>query len=469
MEIHNQINKIIKKNRNQIFIKDLINDEEITFKKFYEKSINIVSYFKTKKLKEGSKIMIQMENSIEYLYVVFACLLGNYIVCPIDTEIKAEKLKKLEKILNPSLKIKKRNHVKFSNKKIKIQIKKNSPFMIIFTSGTTGEPKGIQISNHSYVGSSISYSKLVNYNEDTYILHFLPMYYNAGLLNTFFSCFFAGSKIILSEKISGLGILNFWDKFNFNLINSFHLTPEIAKGLTKIKITYDLKKIIEKVKIISTGSYLHQKTVNEFEKIYNVRILSCYGLTEIGGPLTIQNWENTFVEGSVGYHSKEIKIRIKKEKGENHIYIKSPYLMDNYLDQKGKSEKIKLVNGYFNTGDVGSYEKGELIINGRRKDIIKKGAEIISIAYIENIFMNDKLVDEACGVSEVDENKGSKIYIFIKFKKNDNLERSLNRLKNNVFKILKRIEIPDKIIPVPDFPKTYNGKIKKNILIDIYI
>ena len=152
MEIHNQINKIIKKNRNQIFIKDLINDEEITFKKFYEKSINIVSYFKTKKLKEGSKIMIQMENSIEYLYVVFACLLGNYIVCPIDTEIKAEKLKKLEKILNPSLKIKKRNHVKFSNKKIKIQIKKNSPFMIIFTSGTTGEPKGIQISNHSYVG-----------------------------------------------------------------------------------------------------------------------------------------------------------------------------------------------------------------------------------------------------------------------------------------------------------------------------
>ena len=136
------------------------------------------------------------------------------------------------------------------------------------------------------------------------ILHFLPMYYNAGILNTFFSCFFAGSKIILIDKVSGLNIINFWENIRDQNISSFHLTPEIANSLTKINVPFDLKMQIEKIKIISTGSYLHQQIVDKFEQKYNVRILSCYGLTEIGGPLTIQNWENTFVEGSVGHHSK---------------------------------------------------------------------------------------------------------------------------------------------------------------------
>ena len=118
--------------------------------------------------------------------------------------------------------------------------------MIIFTSGTTGEPKGIQISNTAYIGSAISYSKLANYNENTVILHFLPMYYNAGILNTFFSCFFAGSKIVLINKVSGLNILNFWENIRDKNISSIHLTPEIANSLTKIKVSNDLKSQIEK-------------------------------------------------------------------------------------------------------------------------------------------------------------------------------------------------------------------------------
>ena len=406
-----------------------------------------------------------MDNSIEFLYVIFACLLGNYIVCPLDTEINKEKLKKIENILNPSKKIKNKNHLKYSKNNFKINIKEKSPYMIIFTSGTTGEPKGIQISNTAYIGSAISYSKLANYNENTVILHFLPMYYNAGILNTFFSCFFAGSKIVLINKVSGLNILNFWENIRDKNISSIHLTPEIANSLTKIKVSNDLKSQIEKIQIISTGSYLHQKIVDTFERKYNVRILSCYGLTEIGGPLTIQNWENTFVEGSVGYHSKEIKIKVKKD----HIYIKSPYLMDCYVGEYKKKIKIKLDDGYFNTGDIGSYKKGELIIKGRRKDIIKKGAEIISMPYIENIFMKNELVDEACGISESDINKGSKIFVFVKFKKSKNIEKSLVKLKEEISSKLKRIEVPDKIIPVPSIPKTYNGKIKKNVLNEIYL
>ncbi len=143
--------------------------------------------------------------------------------------------------------------------------------------------------------------------------------------------------------------------------------------------------------------------------------------------------------------------------------------MDCYVGEGKEKIKINLEKGYFNTGDIGSYDKGELIIKGRRKDIIKKGAEIVSLPYIENIFMKNKLVDEACGISENDIDKGSKIYIFVKLKNSNNIEKSLSRLKTETSSILKRIEIPDRIIPVPSLPKTYNGKTKKNILSEIYL
>ena len=86
-----------------------------------------------------------------------------------------------------------------------------------------------------------------------------------------------------------------------------------------------------------------------------------------------------------------------------------------------------MINGYFNTGDVGDYKKRTFIF-GRRKDIIKKGAEIISIPYIENVFLKN-LIDEASGISEFDETKGSKIYLF-EIKNSNNFNNTLEKLKD---------------------------------------
>lgn len=469
MEINKEINKILDQKKNLIFIKDKIKNQNFTYSNFFNTSIEVLNFFKSKKIKEGSRIIIKLDNSYEYLCLIFACLLGNYVACPIDTEIKKEKFSEIEKILKPAIKITNLKQIKYIKKNTKIKIKKNNEFLIIFTSGTTGKPKGISITNNAYVSSAKSFSKLIGYDENSKILHILPMYYNAGLLNTFFSAFFSGSSIILSEKISGFNITNFWKIFEQEEINSFHITPEIANTLTKLNVEKSFVENIHNTQIVSTGSYLHQNIIDKFEKIYKKRLLSCYGLTELGGPLTLQNWENTYLEGSVGYHSNDIKIKILKKFSEKQILIKSPFMMSFFIDEKGKRTKPKLINGFFNTGDVGDYKNKELFIFGRRKDIVKKGAEIVSIPYIENVFLKNSLIDEVSGISEFDETKGSKIYLFVKFKNSNNFNNTLEKLKKDVNKQLKRIEFPDRIIPVPGLPKTYNGKVKKEILREIYL
>ena len=469
MEINKEINKILEKHKNLIFIKDKIKNQNYTYLNFFNNSIEILNFFKSRKIKEGRKIIIKLDNSYEYLCLIFACLLGNYVACPIDIEIKKEKFLEIEKILNPAIKITDLKQIKYIKKNTKIKIKKNNEFLIIFTSGTTGKPKGISITNNAYVNSAKSFSRLINYNENSKILHILPMYYNAGLLNTFFSAFFSGSSIILSEKISGFNIVNFWKIFEQEEINTLHITPEIANTLTKLNVEKSFVENISNKQIISTGSYLHQNIIDKFEKIYKIRLLSCYGLTELGGPLTLQSWENTYIEGSVGYHSEDIKIKILKKSLEKQILIKSPFMMSFFIDEKGKKTKPKLINGFFNTGDIGDYKKKELFIFGRRKDIIKKGAEIISIPYIENVFLKNSLIDEASGVSEFDETKGSKIYLFVKFKNSNNFNNKLEKLKKDINRRLRKIEFPDRIIPVPSLPKTYNGKVKKEVLRKIYL
>ena len=112
MNIQKEIKNILQKKKNKTFIKILSKNINISYDDFYKNSLQISNSLKNNKIKPGSKIMVQMENSIDYLYIIFACLIGNYTVCPVDTEIKKEKLNKIENILKPSVKIRNKKDIK---------------------------------------------------------------------------------------------------------------------------------------------------------------------------------------------------------------------------------------------------------------------------------------------------------------------------------------------------------------------
>ena len=85
MNIKEEIRKVLLKKKNEIFLNVLDKNINISYIDFYKNSSRVLNYFKKQKINPGSKITVQMDNSIEFLYVIFACLLGNYIVCPFDT------------------------------------------------------------------------------------------------------------------------------------------------------------------------------------------------------------------------------------------------------------------------------------------------------------------------------------------------------------------------------------------------
>ena len=456
--------------KNLIF--NVTTNTKISYGDFLNKSYNFCNFLKFKKgLKVGDKILIKLDNSPEYLISIFACFVGGFVACPIDKQIPNDRYKKLIKILKPKYEINSLNKIKFLSKKKNPKIQnKNLICLIIFTSGSTGNPKGIQININEYLGSALAFGKLADYDNITKVYHCLPMHYNAGLLNTFFSAAFFGSEIYIGPQINVFSLINFWHNITKFEINSFHIVPEIANALNKIEVDKDIKIKIEKIdKIISTGSHLYEETKENFEKKYKKRILSCYGLTEIGGPITLQNWEDTFDENSVGRLVCDIKIKINKSKNDNLVFVKTPYMFNSYLLANGKIERPKIKNGYFNTGDIGDYKNNQLYILGRKKEVFKKGSEIISPQNIENICFKSKLILDCAVLTKEDVSKGSKIFLLVEFKRKELSINNISVLKKFLSKQLRKIEYPDKIVPVSKIFRSASGKLKKYDMEKIYL
>ena len=119
--------------------------------------------------------------------------------------------------------------------------------------------------------------------------------------------------------------------------------------------------------------------------------------------------------------------------------------MKGYILPNGKFIKHKLIKKYFDTGDIGKYESGQLFITGRRNDIIKKGGEIISLNFLDNICKKIKNIEDCVHLSLEDIDKGNKIILFVKFQKIKDIENEIEKLRLILKKDLRNIELPDRI------------------------
>jgi len=481
MQNNSKLEKIFLNNKDKILIQN-IDNSFLTYENFWKKSLFLKSYLITSGLKNGDIVLVKSNNCLEYLNILISCAMGGFVFCPIDNQLKDKQISFYKKILNPKIYLDDlsilpsiENNDLIEDENIKINYDNN--YLIMMTSGTSGEPKGMMFTLNNIIKSSSFFAKLVGYDFQSKIYHILPMHYMAGLINTFFSPLTAGSTIILGQQFSSTSLLDFWNnpvKYN---ANSLHLTPSIASFLADLsRDNLIVKNHTQNYReIISTGSYLFPNITKKFEEKFNFRLLSCYGITEAGGPLTLQNWEDTFIINNVGSHSPEVEFKstkINSHDQQNTLFVKTPFMMKGYLNDLPHSLKCSLdldFEGFFNTQDFADYENGKIIIKGRRKDIIKKSGELISLAHIENSALKIEHIKEVACIGIDDEIVGSKIIMFLVFNNSLDCFDKVAEIKNELKKSLKRIEIPDKFMPVPELPKTESGKILKRVLIDSYI
>ena len=446
----------------------------VSYGEFYQSAANIGRQLLGRGIKPGSRLMIQAENSGKLLALYVACALTGAVACPLDPSLPARRAAAFQSQFAPAMRID--NEVldqllvpASGADEAFPPLPDDADFLVVFSSGSTGEPKGIVHSLQSMMDSAVSFAELSGLNADSVVYHHFPMFYMAGIFNQFFCPLVAGGSIVIGPRFSKLQMLHFWELPMQTGVNCLTLTPTMALLLAQL-FRHDAR-LLEHVSryqaVVSTGGPLYRSIAEQFLDKFGVPLRGCYGVTEVGGSITIQSWEDALAMQSMGGTAPETEIRAGSEGAPAEVLIRTPFMAKGYLI-KGELSGICDAEGFFRSGDLGFLREGLLYFSGREHDLVKKGGEFVSTQQIEDLGLRNQGVTDVAAVGVPDEFWGARVVLFyvpVQGAVEAEILVEFDRLFNEG---LRAIERPDKIIPVPWMPKTSIGKIVKRELVDKY-
>lgn len=457
-----------------------------TYDEVYQ-CINSMTVILTKnRIKVNDKVILYMENSIEYIISYFAILYLGATVVPITISSTFENISNIVDDCKPVLVLTSESlfsHIKNTElvnktdiKSISIkeigrtdyvesqQCKTGQLAMIIYTSGTTNEAKGVMLTHKNLIANTeaiLDYLRLDNSDSTLATLPFTYSYGNSILLTHTK----ASGLLYLSRAAYPQAILSLLKKENitgFSTVGSYlnillkqeNFTPEIFGKLRYITLAGEHTAKSDLIKL---------KDIDKDLKIYVM-----YGQTEASARLTYLEPSMLYKKiGSVGKPIKNVTLKIIDEDGKEvecgesgEIIVKGENIMAGYLNKPDETKEV-LKNGWLYTGDIAYKDSdGYIYITGRKNDIIKYFGYRISPMEIENyINMHANILESAVVAYHNEDNVKIAAVIVLKDDKLD-----ISDLSKTLKKSLPLYKIPSIFHVVDQLPKTSNGKIKRGEL-----
>ncbi len=374
---------------------------------------------------------------------------------------------------------------------------------ILFTSGTTGLPKGVMLTHGNVMSNVDDIYQVIECTPDDRAFSILPIHHayecTAGMLTLFYngmSVFYARS-LKPNEMIEDLKNARPTVWLNVPLILEklfLRITRELSnqKGLKGLLTKVLPKKLIgnrikerlglDRIRFIVSGGAALPEWVSSGLEGLGFPIIQGYGLTEASPLITVNPLSKPKNE-SIGMviPSDEVEIRDIDSEGNGEIVVKGPNIMKGYYKNENATEEALTPDGWLMTGDVGYFdEEGYLYISGRKKFVIvNKGGKNIFPEEIEEKLTKSTYIEEVLVFSPDDQNIQAIIYPNI-----DEVRGKLNRMgkdtnDENVWELIRlevkqineTLELYKKIrhfaVRYEEFPKTTTRKIKRHLFRDI--
>ena len=346
------------------------------------------------------------------------------------------------------------------------------PISLSYTSGTTGNPKGVVTHHRGAYLNAISNHLIWHMKKNPVYLWTLPMFHCNGWCFPWSIAVLAGTNICL-RKINAKKIFELIKKHNVsNLCGTTVIMKMLIDEGVKLDHTVELM----------TGAA--PPPVSALKKIQEqgFNVTHTYGLTEVYGPAVVCEWQKEWVNVKKSMiaefksrqgvkcpglsdlqviNKKTNKPVDKNGKDLGEIYMRGNTVMMGYYKDK-KATQNSFEKGWFHTGDIGVvYENGYIQIKDRSKDIIISGGENISTIEIENVLSQHPDIIDAAVVGKKDEKWGEIPCAFITLKNNSSIteQQIIDYCSSNMAKF----KIPKKII-FGVIEKTPTGKTQKFLL-----
>ncbi|BBO93151.1 long-chain-fatty-acid--CoA ligase [Desulfosarcina ovata] len=335
--------------------------------------------------------------------------------------------------------------------------------VILYTSGTTGFPKGAMLTHGNVVSNSFSAAHHAGFTADDRMALFLPIFHVFGqnfIMNgTFNTC----STLVLFRRFVPDAVLQSIAK---NRVTMFFAVPTIFINLLNMDLSdYDISSIRYD---FSAAATLPQEIFLRWKERFGRQIHEGYGLTE-SSPFACYNHNYHHKFGSIGTPVENVEIKIKDEFDDDvppgqwgEICIKGPGVMKGYWNRPDESERT-LRNGWLHSGDIGKKdEDGYVFIVDRVKDMINAAGFKIWPAEVEQYLYRHPAIKELAvyGIPHPEKGEAVCASIVLKDDKKATPEEIIAYCREN----MAAYKVPSRVLIIDELPKSATGKILKREL-----
>jgi hypothetical protein len=454
------------KNPNKIIFAD--ENKSITNQELYDKSMQIASYLSNY---YNQPIIIEMPKSVETVVLMMGVLLSGNFYTVLDVDMPEERKTTIINLLEPVCKIttknnKKSDYVFFEDiietktKKININYNMSNPMYVLFTSGSTGIPKGVVVNHNSVMHYLNWFTNEFNINETTVFGNQTPLYFSMSISDVL-GTIYAGSTLYFIPHSYFSFPLYLMKYMEENKINTIYWVPSALNMIS----TFDAFKsfeLPELKKVLFAGEVMPPKVINYFVRNHKAYYANLFGPTETTDICTyyeIKEETDNVPIGKACNGLTAIILKDGKESQTGELYIKGPFLASGYYNNPQKTSEVFIQNPLnkafpeiiYKTGDIVNVrEDGNLLYVGRADFQIKHMGYRIELGEIENkVYEIDEV--NTCVVVY----KNDKIILY--YVGNIEEETLLERLKAKVPNYM----IPNKIHKESKMNYNLNGKIDR--------
>ena len=490
----------------------IFGQQKISFKDLDVLSTRIACGLLNLGVKKGDRVALLLANSPHFIISYFAIVKIGAVVVPINNMFKLEEVSYVvsdsqvsflitsTEFLDMAIRLQRgisclKGIVSVSKKEInfpniyewvnnpakdtdisKITIAEDDSAVILYTSGTTGRPKGAILS-HKNIASNVNASKkAIDATSRDRVVCILPLFHSFAATVCMLLPLSCGAAVVVMRSPRPFKrLLRLVRKNRVRIFvgvpSFFHILSEVKLPKTLKYVPFLLRYAFPFRVCISGAAALPVPVWEKFSKRFRVSLLEGYGLTESSPVVSLNPFRGVNKPGSVGFPVADVQVKIVDEDGKEReigqvgeIIVQGPNVMKGYLNNPQATQET-IRGGWLFTGDLGKMDKdGYIYIVGRKKDMINVRGLNVYPREIEDLLVMHPAIKEAAVIGIADYHKGEipKGFVVLKEGKQVAERELINYLREHLanYKIPRHFEFRNSL------PKNTTGKILKRKLIE---